>query len=208
MPAVSIFEKISLPVPRERIYRRLGFKKGVTSLSPEARLQVESGMDKALDFIRLKGAAKRVGIREKSPSGIVLADGHDLASRKLASLLRGSDEVLLMGATAGPAIMEAIGSSSRAGDLTAGVIFDAVASEMTDCALDWISAYFATVLRREGRRLTLRRFSAGYADFGLENQDFIYKELELDRIGVRLTESCMLVPEKSVTAIAGIEKIR
>jgi cobalamin-dependent methionine synthase I len=62
------------------------------------------------------------------------------------------------------------------------------------------------VLRREGRHLTSRRYSAGYADFVLENQAIFFRELELEKLGVQLTASFILVPEKSVTAIAGIEK--
>jgi cobalamin-dependent methionine synthase I len=33
----------------------------------------------------------------------------------------------------------------------------------------------------------------------------MYRLLQLDRIGIEITESCMLVPEKSVTAITGIK---
>lgn len=206
MPAVSIFEQINVPLPRQRIYRRLGYKQGVTGLSPGARKQVELGMEEALAFIRLKGAARRIALSEKSAGGVVIAGGIELAGRKLASLLSGSEEVLLMGATGGPEIIAETARLSGAGDLSKGVVFDAVASEMVDSALDWIARYYENVLRREGRQLTRRRYSAGYADFVLENQEVFFRELELDRLGVRLTESFILVPEKSVTAIAGIEK--
>jgi hypothetical protein len=207
MPAVSIFEQINVPLPSQRIYRRLGYRRGVTELSPAARKQIELGMEEALASIHLKGAARRVAVLERSANGIVIAGGVELAGRKLASLLRGSEEVLLMGATGGPEIMDAIAGLSSAGDLSKGVVFDAVASEVVDSALDWIAKYYNNMLRREGRQLTARRYSAGYADFVLENQKIFFRELELDRLGVRLTESFILVPEKSVTAVAGIEKV-
>ena len=206
MPALSLFENISLQLPRGRIFRRLGFKEGITELSRERLTRVESDMQQAMDLVHLKGAARRVEIERKGPSGIVLASGPVLESKKLASLLAGSSEVLLLAATGGPEIIEAIRENSGGGDLAKGVVFDAVASEMTDCALDWIAAFFENGLRREGRRLTSRRFSAGYADFALENQRLFYRELELSRIGVQITDSCFLNPEKSVTAVYGIEK--
>ncbi|MEN6465102.1 MAG: methionine synthase [Syntrophaceae bacterium] len=206
MPAVSIFEQINVPLPKQRIYRRLGYRQGVTGLTPDDRNRLEYAMDEALAHIHLKGAAGRLAVRDKNSNGVTLANGVELAGKKLAALLKGSEEVLLMAATGGPEIMEAIAGLSSAGNLSRAVVFDAVASEVVDSALDWIAKYYDNSLRREGRHLTSRRFSAGYGDFVLENQKFFFRELELEKIGVELTASCILVPEKSVTAIAGIEK--
>jgi cobalamin-dependent methionine synthase I len=109
-----------------------------------------------------------------------------------------------MGATAGKPIMDAIGEKTAQGNLTAAVVYDATASEMTDAALDWIMNYVNGRLRREGRRLLPRRFSAGYADFSLDNQKAMHKKLQMEKIGVSITPDCILHPEKSVTAIGAI----
>jgi len=53
--------------------------------------------------------------------------------------------------------------------------------------------------------LTRMRFSPGYGDLSLENQKLFFKALELEKMGMKLTESLMMFPEKSVTAIAGVE---
>jgi len=75
---------------------------------------------------------------------------------------------------------------------------------MTDAALTWLMAYYNNQLRRESKKLLPRRFSAGYADFKLENQKTIYRELEMQKIGVAINSNFILLPEKSVTAITGI----
>ena len=41
----------------------------------------------------------------------------------------------------------------------------------------------------------------------LENQIYFYNLLQLDNMGVRLTDSYMLLPEKTVTAVTGITEI-
>lgn len=206
MPGVSFFEKINVPLPKEAILRRLGFKRGVTGLSPGEAGNLEIAMDEALSHIHLRGAARRLAVSERGPGSLKLAGGIELAGKKLAAMLNDSEEVLLMAATGGPEIIEAIGRLSGEGNLSRAVVFDAVASEVVDGALDWIAGYYNNMLRREGRQLTSRRYSAGYADFVLENQAIFYRELQLERLGVQLTGSFILVPEKSVTAIAGIEK--
>jgi hypothetical protein len=110
-----------------------------------------------------------------------------------------------MGATSGGDIMDAIEEDAAGRNVTRGVILDAAASEIVDAALDWIMDYFNRILRKENKWLLKKRFSAGYGDFSLENQKAIYNLLQLDRLGVRITESCLLIPEKSVTAITGIK---
>jgi len=64
--------------------------------------------------------------------------------------------------------------------------------------------YFNRTLLRENRQLLKKRYSAGYGDLLLETQKTIHRLLQLDRIGIRITDSCMLIPEKSVTAVTGI----
>ena len=111
-----------------------------------------------------------------------------------------------MGATAGSAIIEAIADKTKNDNLSAAVVYDATASEMTDAALDWLMAYFNSQLRREGKKLLPRRFSAGYTDFQLENQKNIHHLLEMQKIGVAISSNFILRPEKTVTAITGIWK--
>jgi hypothetical protein len=202
---VQIFPSITIPVPRDAIYRRLGYRKGTTKIDDRRGEEIERHIDYGLSLISLKGVGRRATLKELTPDRVVLGTGVEIASEKLARFLKGCTEVLLIGATAGGAAMEAIRGDTERGDMTRSVVVDAVASEMTDAALDWIIGYFNRLLTREQSRLTRGRFSAGYGDFLLENQRVIYDLLELDRIGVAINENCILIPEKSVTAVAGIQ---
>lgn len=205
MHSVLYFDPVSVSVPRSRIYRRLGYREKITHLLPQQKEEADRYIEEAQSLLHFKGAALRLSITQRDASGISLSGGIRFESRKLSEFLSRCREVVLMGATAGPGIMDAIREDITGSHFTRGVVLDATASEMTDDVLDWIMAYFNRILRRENRRLLPRRFSAGYGDFLLENQKIIYHLLELDRIGVQMTESCMLIPEKSVTAISGIE---
>jgi len=207
MTSSFFFDSMAIALPKDDILRRLGYRKGVTRLEPHELEEMDRAIDDALSFIHLRGAAVRLVISERKATQILLSTGDILKSRNLARMLRNSDEIMLMGATAGREIMDAIRDDSLQGRMTRGVILDAVASEMVDHALDWMTAFFNQELRRRGRQLTKRRFSAGYGDFLLENQKWIYEALDFGRLGVELTESFILTPEKSVTAIAGIEKV-
>jgi hypothetical protein len=198
------FESIPVTLPRPAIYRRLGYRKEATRISPGQREEVEGYVADALPLLQLKGSALRLPIEIEKSMLVSLPEGNAFASRKLARFLRDAREIILMGATAGTAIMEAIQADMGGINATRGVVLDATASEVVDAALDWIMGYFRQSLRREGKTLLNSRFSAGYGDFALESQRLIHRLLQMDRLNVTITESCLLVPEKSVTAITGI----
>ncbi len=203
---VQIFPSIAVPTPLDAIYRRLGYREGTTKIDDRKHEEIERHIDYALSFISLKGAGLRVPLKNVTSHRVVFGTGAEIASENLARFLKGCREALLIGATAGGGVMDAIRSDTEGGDMTRGVVVDAVASEMTDVALDWIVGFFNRLLTRENARLTKGRFSAGYGDFLLESQRMMYDLLELDRIGVQINENCILIPEKSVTAVAGIQR--
>ncbi|MBN1663610.1 MAG: methionine synthase [Deltaproteobacteria bacterium] len=200
----SLFDPIIISAPEKEIYRRLGFKKGITQITALQKDEIHKYMDDAQLIIRLKGVAVRMPIVEKSAEYVRLKEDVTFESRQLAAFLSECSEAVLMAATAGESIMEAIRKDTSGGNVTRGVVFDATASEMSDAALDWIMSYLNQSMRREGKALTKSRYSAGYGDFSLTNQRTIYDLLHMEDIGVALTESFILMPEKSVTAIAGI----
>jgi hypothetical protein len=195
---------ISIDPPYAKIYFRLGYKKSTTKLSLTQQKETDRLIEEAVSFILLKGSILRTTISKNDGEEITLSENLTFSSKKLSALLKDCPEAVLMGATAGNAIMDAIRKKTSQDDLTAAVVYDATASEMVDAALDWIMDYLNQQVRREGKRLLPRRFSAGYADFKLENQKMIYEKLQMDKIGVTINSWFILLPEKSVTAISGI----
>ena len=61
---------------------------------------------------------------------------------------------------------------------------------------------------KEGRITASKRYSPGYGDSDLTNQKIIYNILKLEKLDLALTKKFMLVPEKFVTAVAGIKEKR
>lgn len=204
MNPVTIFEQISISPPYEKIYSRLGFKKKTTEITAVQRKQTDSFIEDAFALITLKGCSQRAAIDNNDGKDVAFSGKMIFRSTQLARFLRNCREALFIGATAGSAVMEAIASKTGENNFSAAVVYDATASEMTDAALDWLMDYANSQLRREGKVLLPRRFSAGYADLELENQGKIYERLEMRKLGVKINSQFLLLPEKSVTAITGI----
>ncbi len=198
---------INVTPPIERVYARLGYAKGKTNLNSKDKAKIDLYIKNALEKISLRASIARLPLLRIEKNSVDFASGVSFQSKDLSELFSGCQEVLFMGATAGKDIAETISEYSMGKDVTAAVVYDALASEMTDAALDWVTRFFSNSLRRENKGLTKRRYSAGYGDFSLKNQKIIYDVLELSKLGVDITEEFLLIPEKTVTALAGIKEI-
>ncbi|MFH1768789.1 MAG: methionine synthase [Candidatus Omnitrophota bacterium] len=203
---IKVFDSIPFSAPPDKIYSRLGYVKGVTKISKGQDGLIKKYIGQARELIRLKGAAVRVPIEKVDSGEITLSGRISFRSKALAKFLVNCKEVLIMAATAGEEVVKAIDKNFQGKDMTLAVVFDAVASQEVDQSLAWIMNCFNISLAAEGKCLTPRRFSAGYGDFSLDNQKIIYDTLRLKRLGISLTGEYILVPEKSVTAIAGIKQ--
>ncbi len=89
-------------------------------------------------------------------------------------------------------------------DMAEALILDACASVAAENVCDRFEEDLRAELAEEGLFLT-SRFSPGYGDFPVECQRGLCEVLNTARrIGLTVTESSMMVPRKSVTAVMGI----
>ncbi len=124
---------------------------------------------------------------------------HILLGKDINTLLRDCDKVILFAATLGMGA-EAELSRLQATDMAMAVIFDACAS----CAIESICDNFCEDLKNKYGYIT-DRFSVGYGDYPFSVQREFEKLLDMPKsIGVTMTDSGLMIPQKSVTAIIGI----
>ena len=85
-----------------------------------------------------------------------------------------------------------------------GVVLDSCGIQAVEQIADMAEQEIEACVSSEGYHLTWR-FSPGYGDLPLDTQKELVQVLDMHRkIGVSLTDSCLMVPSKSVTAILGI----
>ncbi len=204
--STKYLSSVPVQLPEKQIYARLGYNIHKTTLPDELKFKIAQAIQKAFILCEPKGAWARISIVNKQEEFTELENGTRFESASLAQLLSKSHAVLLMASTVGNDIMQEISQFIEKEDGATAVIYDAVGSETADAAVGWINEYVRQLLPRSCETLTEHRYSPGYGDLGLENQKFIFEILELEKLELQLTERLMLVPEKSVIAIAGIEE--
>ncbi len=204
---ITNFEIIPAKPDWNLVLARLGYRKNYTQIDSVVQKKLEQGFKDGNLYCRSKGAAGRFLITESRESSVTIETGLLFESKNLARFLGNCRELVLLAATVGKEVIERIDFEIEQGDVAYGAILDAVASETADAGLDWIMEFMNKILRHEGKKTTKHRYSPGYGDLNLGYQRAIFDLLDLGKLDLKLTEKQMLIPEKSVIAIAGIERI-
>ncbi|MCX7698557.1 MAG: methionine synthase [Candidatus Goldbacteria bacterium] len=201
---INYFFNIKKEAENKKILFRIGYKNGITKISKKEEKKFNLMIKKSKNLCSLKGAFAIFKIF-KNKDTIFFNKKIFIKSKNLCKLLIDSEEVVLMAATVGQDIIKERDRQIKNGDPVYAIILDATASETADTGLDWIQDFLNTILAKKGMQLT-RRYSPGYGDLDLSVQKIIYKKLNLKKIGISITKKYLLIPEKSVLAIAGIKK--
>ena len=126
------------------------------------------------------------------------------SSQNLAHHLRHCEEVFLYAITLGSDADRLLRRWS-AQNMGKAAVGQAVCAVWLDELCDMLTLSFLPSLQK-GEYLT-PPFSPGYGDWSLKEQSYVLSLLDAPaRIGLTLTNSRMLVPEKSITAVVGISR--
>ena len=154
-----------------------------------------------------RGAARCRAVWARFP--LAFGEGElDLGFARTASLhlrqhLEGCGEILLFACTAGAEMDRRIARAKLASPAK-GLLMHAIGAQQVEGACDRLCAQLAGTF--PDRQLT-DRYSPGYGDLPLSLQREVFAALDCERtIGVTLTDSLLMTPSKSVTAIIGMRE--
>ena len=160
-----------------------------------------SGADETVDT----GAAGAGKAQDASDSPRLDFSCFQVRSRSLAKNLQGCSEVILFAATIGEGADLLARKYGRI-NVAKAVVMQAAAAAMIEAFCDEENEKLRTEAAEKD--LYLRpRFSPGYGDFSLNHQRDFARVLEMQKtVGITLTESLLMLPSKSVTAVIGVSK--
>ena len=137
----------------------------------------------------------------------------DQKSENLRRNLEGCEKTVLFAATIGSGIDRLIRRYEKA-DPRLGLLLQGLGAERVESLCDCFNAEVekaAAGMRSAASDqvdpATRRRYSPGYGDLPIEVQREFLPLLDAERrLGITLSDSCLMAPSKSVTAIIGIDK--
>jgi len=197
---------MNINIDRDEVLRYLGYRNqeidpGTNSLIDEAVSETLLNLSKHYTY--------RIFDLERKEGRINLLQSRiSLTGKGISSHLEGAEKCAVMALTLGVKIDEKLRLYTKT-EVTKALIMDACATVAVESLAEKVEEKIRHAANDEGLFLT-ERFSPGYSDLPITVQPEIIKALDAHRkIGLSATESCLLIPQKSVTAVAGfIQKER
>ncbi len=182
----------------------------------EKEVRRYAGLQRAEDFPEqyVKEACLEVQL-EAVPRGIYHEYAYDAATGTIQSdpplVVEGSSirkhlassvRVAVMGVTIGEGVERRSAALFKDGNYTVGLLVDAAATTAVEQVADQINDLIVKAAAAGGYTTTWR-FSPGYGNWPLDVQPALAAIIGAEEIGLTVTDTCMLFPRKSVTAIIG-----
>ncbi len=190
-----------LTVDRQEIYRYLGYGKSMPD--PEVRQAVEDCLAFLVPEVETRQVHRAFPVHTAGEN-VLEIEGMRIHSRALAKNLAGCSAVCMMAATIGFAPDRHAARAAAAGKVSRSLIFLAAGTALIENWCDEVTEMIRAEFSQKGL-YPRPRFSPGYGDFALDHQREIMQILRVQKtIGVTLTESLLMMPSKSVTALIGL----
>ncbi len=174
----------------------------------------------------LKSADERIlNIAEKSiddynrysqPAGIIReiscgdfdiiyqGEGNNEPNTPLDLIYPASAGLVLFAVTIGDDISKKITSYFDEDEFAAGSMLDSAASAGTELIADYVESLYKKKLNENhehARTMGSMRFSPGYCGWDLSGQKRLFEYLQPDKIGIKLTDSYLMKPLKSISGV-------
>jgi hypothetical protein len=170
---------------------------------PEIVAAAQGVLDEAQSLLAPAALYEIVPVREFRHHTVILGDGTSLEGTLVARALAGAAEIALAVCTVGPALDARVSAHFAAGDSLHALALDGAGIG----ALAQVSGAVGERICDEANARGLRtgmRASPGQEGWPLEQQMILFDLVPAQKIGVQLTESCLMLPRKSVSFVVGL----
>ena len=191
-------------VNRDLIYKYLGYNEKENILTSDIKNLVEDEIIEVEEKITPKCLFST--ILPVNIGKTTFISDLELLGEDIKLHLKGSTHAVLFAATLGVNIDKLIRKYEQT-SMTKVVIIDAICNVIIEEFADEKENEYRDKLKTEGLYLT-ERYSPGYGDLPISSQSSVLSALDAQRkIGLTVTNSGIMIPRKSITAILGISNI-
>jgi hypothetical protein len=195
---------IRLEIKPSLVWKRLGVAEPPADAG--ARADFDDAYRRGCDALEPRFATRRRRVTGVSGGEVEVEGGYAFVSRDLARLTAGAESLAFMAATVGESLDDLTDEYNGRGEVFKMSVADAVGSVAAEELISRVHAGVKASAAAAGLT-TSRRISPGYGDFGLEHQRRLLRLLGAGALGISLTEHFMMIPRKSVTAVAALSRV-
>ncbi len=191
-----------LAVTKDEVCARIGYSPDV---EPSARVAsiVDEYISTAKQLIEPSYAYNILDIKSIEPPRISVNSSIAFQSRVISNVLTPCTSVAVFALTIGGGLEEMAARLGEKELILEAFVLDIIGSSMTEKAADFVQGIIGEMANIRGMAIS-KRYSPGYCDWDIKQQELVFQALEGNNPGIKLSEDYLMTPEKSVSGIIGI----
>ena len=203
-----VIRSIPFQIEEKRVLRELRIPKlqYVREMEEEGVARaIKQAINAAYTLIHGRGCYRTLRVTGVLDDRVITAESDQLfVGKNMLKLLGRCEYATLLAVTIGSELEERI-DVLKGTNVSDAYFLDVVGGWMADYMAEKVDAIVQTEIRRSGYNRTMR-YSPGYGDWDLRVQADLLQLVGGGAIGVTCTETSILQPRKSVTAVVGWER--
>lgn len=200
---ITLLKNIPIKIPADLVLSRLKFAKYKTKADKKIFDFISEAIEEGQALVEPKASYEIFDVKISRGRVMIAGAGTVIKSRSLAKHLKGATKIALFVCTIGSQLSGKVNKYVKEGEIARATVLDAAGSEAAEALAGEVDGLIRRRARGEGYSAAIR-FSPGYGDWTIFDQARILKLLKAGKIGVKAIKSCIMVPEKSVTACIGL----
>ncbi|MBW1727715.1 MAG: hypothetical protein JRJ62_09060 [Deltaproteobacteria bacterium] len=174
------------------------------NISYSARLKIEKLEPVFEKLVKPSLYHQNTGIDSVKKGTVHLEEGPEFKSPKLSKMLKDCDDIICYIATLGDSVDCEIKRLMDKKHMAEAYILDAMASAAAENMVATFHRRMKDKYKNQGKQVTLC-FSPGYCDWAITEQKKLFKLLDSQEVDVKLNDSCLMTPRKSISGVFGIQ---
>jgi len=155
--------------------------------------------------VEIKAGYRIVDVQSKENdlTGLTIGGNYFNLQKIVTGVLKKSEQIVVFSLTIGAEMETKSKELLSSGDLVACYIFDAVASITVEACADALHEHIKEKMLLKNQKVT-NRYSPGYCNWKVIDQHLLFSLLLENFCGIKLTDSALMLPIKSISGIFGI----
>jgi len=199
---MQVIKEQAITIDKHQILSQIGY---ADDYEPSARIKslVNDYIENYHNLIESSFSYVIRDIESVQESRVSIENSITLESKVISRLLKRCDTVAVFVLTIGNHLEDMVAYLAENGLVLQAAVLDAIGSGTAEQLADFVEDRIRESATSRGFVIS-RRFSPGYCDWDVSQQEMIFKAMQEDTAGVRLTEGYLMLPRKSISGIIGI----
>ena len=188
--------------PEEVSEKEIWFAMGYRNQEPEKRVRDLALFyrDSLVRSAKIRYMYRIVEAEKISPTEVLFDGKHFTPNGIICSYLKGMTHALVFVGTAGWEFDKAVKELNKDGDIVADFVADSIGSVLAEMSVARIETDY------KGEFTLSMPYSPGYCDWDIREQKIMFSLFPEHPCGIRLTDSSLMQPEKSVSGFFALGK--